>query len=74
MTTNQNSIPYIFIGIIICVFIFLFSVKLVLSLNGFIEELKYLNSEIDRTDGNERKFWIQQRKKLWLSLILFFKY
>ena len=40
----------------------------------FSTELKYLNNEIRRTDGAERRYWIKRKRKLWLSLIPFVKY
>lgn len=40
----------------------------------FKKELKYLNSEISRTYGEERKYWTHQKHRLWLSIIPFFKY
>ena len=43
-------------------------------INYFSQELKYLNSEIKRTSGSERAYWIRQRRKLWLSIIPFVKY
>lgn len=42
--------------------------------NDFFIELKYLNNEIRRTRGNDRKHWQRQKRKLWLSLLPFFKY
>lgn len=40
----------------------------------FSAELRYLNIEIERTEGAERKYWIRKRRRLWLSLIPFVKY
>ena len=40
----------------------------------FAQELKYLNYEIQRTQGAERLRWIRRRRRLWLSLIPFVKY
>ena len=40
---------------------------------GFLKELRYLNSEIARTDGSERKYYIQCKRKLLLSLIPFIR-
>lgn len=42
--------------------------------SGFSRELRYLNMEIKRTQGRERKYYIRQRRRLWLSLIPFVKY
>lgn len=41
---------------------------------GFLRELRYLNSEIGRNVGAERRYWIRRRRRLWLSLLPFFKY
>lgn len=38
---------------------------------GFLKELRYLNSEIARTDGEERRYYIQCKRKLLLSLMPF---
>ena len=43
-------------------------------LNKFQKELKYLKFEINRTYGEERKYWIRQKYRLWLSIIPFFRY
>lgn len=40
----------------------------------FRQELHYLNSEIRRTHGAEQRYWIEKRKKLWLSILPFIKY
>lgn len=44
------------------------------SIIKFTRELHYLNSEIHRTFGAERIYWIRQRRRLWLSLIPFVRY
>ena len=43
-------------------------------INDFSSELKYLNCEIARTSGDERKHWIRRRRRLWLSWIPFVRY
>lgn len=40
---------------------------------GFMSELRHLNTEIERTSGRERKYYVRKRRKLWLSLIPFVK-
>lgn len=42
-------------------------------INEFTRELKYINMEIKRTEGETKQFWIRKRRLLWLSLIPFFK-
>ena len=70
---DLHTVPtyiYIIIGILI-----LFALgALILHLTDFIRELRYLNKEIACTSGAERKYWLQQRRRLWLSLLPFVKY
>ena len=61
---------YILIGILILFFLG----ALIQHLTEFIQELRYLNKEIQCTSGAERKYWLQQRRRLWLSLLPFVKY
>ena len=37
------------------------------------DELDYINMEISRTTGRERIFWQRKKKRLWLSLIPFYR-
>ena len=39
----------------------------------FQRDLRYINMEIQRNEGAEREHWKKERKKLWLSLIPFYK-
>lgn len=40
----------------------------------FRRELKLLKSEIGRTFGRERKYWVRKRRRLWLSILPFVRY
>lgn len=42
--------------------------------NEFRKELRYLNVEIHRTEGEEQRHYIRRRRRLWLSLIPFVRY
>ena len=42
--------------------------------NNFRKELRYLRIEIERTEGREREYWIQKKRRLWLSLLPFVRY
>ena len=64
---------YWLIGVIITFFAVLLLIRLVSSFNNFSQELKYLNIEIGRTTDAERRYYIRQRRRLWLSLIPFLK-
>ncbi|MBE6729756.1 MAG: hypothetical protein E7568_05950 [Ruminococcaceae bacterium] len=69
-----NPSIYVLTVIVVGAILFLLLLKSVLYINEFYKELKYLNSEIRRTRGGERKFWLYKRRRLWLSLIPFVKY
>ncbi len=62
------------LGVIVTFFLLMLLIKRVLFFRQFLQELRYLNNEIARTKHNERKYWIKQRRRLWLSLLPFVKY
>ena len=72
--TNTQTELYWLIGTIVVLVLFLLVVASAASLNDFSRELKYLNSEIGRTSGAERRHWLKRRRKLWLSLLPFVRY
>lgn len=71
---NPDTALYWLIGIVAAFFLILLLFGLVSFINDFSSELRYLNNEIGRTTGAERRHWIRQRRRLWLSLIPFVKY
>ena len=71
---NPDTALYWLIGIVAAFFLILLLFGLVNFINDFSQELRYLNNEIGRTTGAERRYWIRQRRRLWLSLIPFVKY
>ncbi len=40
---------------------------------AFKSDLKYINMEINRTDGREQAHWKRRKRQLWLSLIPFYR-
>lgn len=64
----------VLIVIIAVFFVVLLFYGLVVFLNEFSMELKYLNNEIRRTRGEDRKHWQRQKRRLWLSLFPFIRY
>ena len=42
-------------------------------IQAFKADLKYINMEINRTDGREQAHWKRRKKELWLSLIPFYR-
>lgn len=73
MNENDEAL-YFLVGLVAFGFLILLLFGFAQFLNDFSHELKYLNSEIGRTSGEERRYWIRRRRQLWLSLIPFVKY
>ena len=71
---NSDNGAYILLVILVIFFLVLLVFGAVSGLRSFSQELKILNCEIRRTRGAERKHYIRQRRRLWLSLIPFVKY
>ena len=71
---NANPIVIFAIAVVVLLILFVILIGLIQFYNEFITELQYLSSEIERTDGEERAYWISQRRRLWLSLLPFVKY
>ena len=67
------EIKFLIILVSIPIVMFLL-VGFVLFYMKFSRELYYLNSEISRTVGSEKREWIKKRRRLWLSILPFFKY
>lgn len=71
---NPDTELYVLIGILAAFILVILFVNLCMFANDFSRELKYVNGEIDRTEGAEQRYWIRKRRRLWLSLIPFVKY
>ena len=71
---NPDTELWILVGIIAFLILLGLLVGLCLFVKDFLQELEYINMEIQRTDGSERRYWIRKRRRLWLSLIPFVKY
>ena len=71
---NANPIVIFVIAAVVLLLLFVILIGLIQFYNEFITELQYLNSEIERTDGEERAYWLSRRRRLWLSLLPFVKY
>lgn len=73
MITENNAIWSVIgmLGVIIgAVFIIFF----IIWLHDFRFELRNINDEINRNEGQERKYWIARKRRLWLSLIPFVRW
>ena len=71
---NHDALFYWLIGIVAAFFLIISLVGLGSFLSNFFRELRYINCEIKRNDGVERRYWMRKRRRLFLSLIPFVKY
>ena len=71
---NPDTELYWLIGIVAAIILLILLVGFCMFINDFSQELKYINCEIRRNTGSERRYWIRRRRRLWLSLIPFVKY
>lgn len=51
----------------------LFLVALIMKINAFLYALECINQEISRTTGEEQSYWKQEKRRLWLSLLPFYR-
>ncbi len=72
--SDNHLITRILAMIVLCIITVLVIFNLFFSLREFQRELIYLNCEIKRSHGAERRHYIKRRRRLWLSLIPFVKY
>lgn len=71
---NFNTGSWILAYMIAVLLILGLLANLCMFISRFSSELKYLNEEVKRTEGAERKRWIRRRRRHWLSLIPFVKH
>ena len=74
MQGNQDVGTEILVAMAIIVVLFVLVYVLARFVTDFSRELRILNVEIERTEGEEREHYIRQRRKLWLSLLPFIHY
>ena len=70
---EQTVIYDILIALFIGVIVFLLILRLVFRLDSLKRDIEYVNMEIRRTRGSERKAWRKEKRRLWLALIPFYK-
>ena len=71
---NFDAGIWLLVAIVAIIFSLAILCGLCIFINDFFSELRYLNNEIGRTDGEEHRHWIRQRRRLWLSIIPFVRY
>ena len=58
--------------VIIVIFACLLLAWFIRKLNTFLNELRYINMEIQRNEGEERAFWLRKKKRLWKIFLPFY--
>ncbi len=71
---TENSAAWAAIGLLGLILGVVFIVFAVIWLQEFRFELRNINDEINRNEGQERKYWIARKRHLWLSLIPFVRW
>lgn len=71
MNLELDTLTIMLFAVAITFFVIVFLVGLITKLNNFRQELEYLNREIARTYGAERKYWKREKRRLWLLLLPF---
>lgn len=71
-----NTVSWIKLGLAVAAVLILVFILAVFIpwLQDFRRELRYLNSEISRTEGREQQHWIKRKKRLIRSILPFCRY
>lgn len=70
----ENNASWAAIGLLGLILAAVFILFMVMWLQEFRFEIRNINDEINRNEGEERKYWIARRRRLWLSLIPFVRW
>ncbi len=73
MNPETDPVISMLFAVVIAFFIISLFVALVVRIKGFIWELDSINREIGRTSGEEQRYWKRQKRRLWLSLLPFYR-
>ena len=71
---TENNASWAAIGLLGLILAAVFILFMVIWLQDFRFEIRNINDEINRNEGEERKYWIARRRRLWLSLIPFVRW
>lgn len=72
---STNKIVIAVLLVVALLFALLLLIKILIRLNSFQEELRYINMELGRCSVQMRPKWRRRRRRLWCSLLIpFYKY
>ena len=73
MAPEIDPVLSLFVALAIIFFVIVFLIGLVVKISEFSHELDYINREIGRTTGGEQRYWKREKRRLWLSLLPFYR-
>lgn len=73
MNPEIDPIINLLLAIVIFFFAILLLVGITMKITEFSRELDYIKREIGRTSGGEQRYWKREKRRLWLSLLPFFR-
>ena len=73
MIPELDTFTNVLLAIVIAFFAIAILVGLNIKISEFNHKLDYLNKEIERTEGAEREYWKRKKRRLWLSLLPFYR-
>lgn len=68
-SVSNSSVEYI-LAVFIITFVLLLLTALFIRIIDFLRQIKYINIEIKRTKGEEKRYWISKKKILWCQFFL----
>lgn len=71
MSPELNPIVIALLIIVLLFFALILLTALISKIYNFCRELNCVNTEIGRTEGAERQYWKDKKRRLWLSLLPF---
>lgn len=73
MIPELDAFTNVLLTIVIAFFAVVLLVGATMKISEFNRELDYLKREIARTEGPEREYWTREKRRLWLSLLPFYR-
>jgi hypothetical protein len=68
---SSSTFPFLLFFLSVAILFVLLLLRFILFFHDFLRKWRYLTSEINRTNGLERRYWILLRKRLVRSLCPF---
>ena len=73
MNTEFDTTTVYLLIILVLFFATVILISLVIKFNRFSRELSRINMEINRNTGSQLAYWKREKRRLWLSLIPFYR-